>query len=182
MKSISMKKGQSYQISNIKRINKRKDVKRKNITLCSLHVWLNKNYKKPKQCSFCKEIKKLDWANITGIYDRNINNYIALCTKCHLRLDLGKKTDKFGRFKCSICKRYKSHSEFTKSKNKNFGIAHCCKRCNSKISTQRRLKIHYKSVLNVLCNRMKKNSKKTKNLENVNCENCLKILKDGGLI
>lgn len=51
-----------------------------------LHCWLIRNYGSPKECSLCGEvnpIKRYEWANISGEYKRDINDYIRLCKKCH---------------------------------------------------------------------------------------------------
>jgi len=57
-----------------------------------LHSFLRKNYKKPKTCQRCgASAPRLEWANISGIYDRNIENYTALCVRCHRRHDFAGK-------------------------------------------------------------------------------------------
>lgn len=57
-----------------------------------VHDWLHKHYGKP---SFCSNIncdnkgKRYEYALIHGKkYERNINNYIQLCSKCHRNYDL----------------------------------------------------------------------------------------------
>ena len=53
-----------------------------------LHKWIRKN--KPLQafCSNCKqEKKKLDIANISGFYKREINDFEWLCRMCHMNKD-----------------------------------------------------------------------------------------------
>lgn len=53
-----------------------------------IHAKLRRENKKPKKCSTCKtSSRRIAWANITGIYDTNIKNYVALCASCHNRLD-----------------------------------------------------------------------------------------------
>jgi hypothetical protein len=52
-----------------------------------LHKWLNRWKKKPRLCVFCGKEKKLDWANIDGLYRRAMEDYIALCRSCHVKYD-----------------------------------------------------------------------------------------------
>ena len=58
-----------------------------NISYGGLHCWINKHWVKKSNCDFCGEDKKIDWANKNGIYNRNKNNYLNLCRKCHLKFD-----------------------------------------------------------------------------------------------
>jgi hypothetical protein len=51
------------------------------------HTWLRKHHEKPKNCEYCNEEKKLDWASKTKEYEKDINEYIALCRGCHIKLD-----------------------------------------------------------------------------------------------
>jgi len=55
----------------------------------SLHTWLRSHHKKSGVCHFCgrTDAKVYDWANVTGIYDRNIENYRETCRGCHIKLD-----------------------------------------------------------------------------------------------
>ena len=53
-----------------------------------LHLWVRRHFPKPMLCEECsKEKSWLDLANITGVYDRDINNYRYLCRKCHMKYD-----------------------------------------------------------------------------------------------
>ena len=54
----------------------------------ALHAWVNRNLKKPDTCELCNEVKEwLDLANVTGIYNRDFNNWQYLCRKCHMESD-----------------------------------------------------------------------------------------------
>lgn len=56
------------------------------------HCWLTRNYGKPIQCDNLKCKKKsqyYDWANISGKYKRNRNDYFHLCRSCHKCFDMG---------------------------------------------------------------------------------------------
>jgi|26BtaG_2_1085354.scaffolds.fasta_scaffold03785_4 hypothetical protein len=58
------------------------------------HIWLRKHYKAPKYCEFCGKEKKLDLANLSETYTRDINNYEWLCRKCHLGMDTYTKQER----------------------------------------------------------------------------------------
>lgn len=53
----------------------------------ALHKWVKKRKIKPKLCGDCHKKKRLDLANISGEYKRNINDYRYLCKKCHSKFD-----------------------------------------------------------------------------------------------
>ena len=85
--------------------NKREDLKEKRIKKISgsnnyawkgdrvgyfgLHCWLRKTYGTPKYCDMCKSIteKKYVWANISGKYKRDRDDFLRLCDKCHKKYD-----------------------------------------------------------------------------------------------
>lgn len=79
-----------------KKAEKNPNWKGDNITYSSLHNWIVRNYGKPKKCSHCSttNAKKFEWANKSGKYLRNINDYIRLCVSCHRKYD-NKKNHKF---------------------------------------------------------------------------------------
>jgi len=56
----------------------------------SIHGWLEKNYGKAAehQCANSeKHQERLEWANIDGIYEKDINHFTVLCVTCHHRWD-----------------------------------------------------------------------------------------------
>jgi len=60
-----------------------------NVSYMGLHMWINFNYGNPRFCINCfstKE-KKYEWANISGKYRRDIEDFVRLCTKCHIAFD-----------------------------------------------------------------------------------------------
>lgn len=65
-----------------------------------LHKWLAYTYEKPTSCEHCGESKKLDWANKTGLYLREREDWLGLCRACHRMYDdamekqTGKKASK----------------------------------------------------------------------------------------
>jgi hypothetical protein len=60
------------------------------------HNWLQKHYRHPVVCEECGVKGKEDslgrwdiqWANISGLYLREVTDYRPLCIKCHARFDL----------------------------------------------------------------------------------------------
>lgn len=60
----------------------------------ALHYWLNRIMGKPIRCDHCGKPrttpKSMQWANISGKYHRDPNDYISLCPSCHKKFDLKK--------------------------------------------------------------------------------------------
>ena len=59
------------------------------------HMWLTKHYENEKtKCQNCgkskAEVSRLEWANISGEYKRERDDYICLCPSCHRKMDLKK--------------------------------------------------------------------------------------------
>lgn len=54
-----------------------------------LHAWVTKYKNKPKKCEHCGTIKakKYNWANVSGEYKRDLDDYIRLCKSCHNKFD-----------------------------------------------------------------------------------------------
>ena len=50
-----------------------------------LHKWLKRHKGIPFECEECGTRKKrrYEWANISGEYNRDLNNYRSLCVPCH---------------------------------------------------------------------------------------------------
>lgn len=63
--------------------------KGENITYGALHVWVKKEKGKPKYCEYdtTHTGKRFEWANISGKYLRDINDYRSLCVSCHRKMD-----------------------------------------------------------------------------------------------
>lgn len=56
----------------------------------SVHKWIVRWYGKATKCENpdCpKKSKVFDWANLTGIYEKNIKHFKQLCRACHAKLD-----------------------------------------------------------------------------------------------
>jgi hypothetical protein len=54
-----------------------------------LHRWLDRTLGRPRKCAKCgtTESKRYEWANISGKYKRETNDYLRLCRKCHCEFD-----------------------------------------------------------------------------------------------
>lgn len=61
-----------------------------------LHKWVRKYKLLPLVCSLCNSQKKLDWANVDGMYRRNLDDFIALCRECHKKYDQDRGTGRSG--------------------------------------------------------------------------------------
>lgn len=53
----------------------------------ALHFWVERNSEKPSKCECCGKKRKLDAANISGEYKRDISDWEWLCRKCHMTKD-----------------------------------------------------------------------------------------------
>ncbi len=58
-----------------------------NVGVDALHEWIKKYIKKPKKCIICKKEKRLDLANISQKYKRDLSDWEWLCRKCHMTKD-----------------------------------------------------------------------------------------------
>jgi len=65
-----------------------------NASYAAKHIWFKNNWVRPSYCEHCgknpPEIKRFEWANTTGVYTRNREDYLNLCTSCHMRMDQGR--------------------------------------------------------------------------------------------
>lgn len=56
----------------------------------ALHHWVSRWLGKPNKCSECGIVgygRKIHWANKSGIYKRELSDWIRLCSKCHGEYD-----------------------------------------------------------------------------------------------
>ncbi len=53
------------------------------------HSWVKKNKGLASECVKCKnpKAKRYEWANISHRYKKDLNDYMAMCTKCHKEYD-----------------------------------------------------------------------------------------------
>src|SRR6188508_2123787 len=56
-----------------------------NVSYHSLHDYLRYHMTKPELCQFCNDKPAMDIANISGVYNRDLNNYRYLCRSCHTK-------------------------------------------------------------------------------------------------
>jgi len=59
------------------------------VSYAGIHKWVNREFGKPKYCEFCNSVikKKYQWANISNLYLRDINDWMRLCQECHSKWD-----------------------------------------------------------------------------------------------
>lgn len=55
----------------------------------SLHTWVASKLGKPMECVKCgvKGLKRYHWANKSKKYNRDLNDWLRLCPKCHASFD-----------------------------------------------------------------------------------------------
>lgn len=73
-------------ISKSQKGTKSKRWKGDDVSYRELHKWLRKEKGVPKICEHCGK-KASDWANIDGLYRRNLEDFIPLCRSCHIKYD-----------------------------------------------------------------------------------------------
>jgi hypothetical protein len=86
-KGIPMSEAQKRKISQTKLAKRSEPNYKPSTNYEAIHCHLRRNYKKPDHCWFCGKKEKLHWANLTGFYSRDINDYRPLCRKCHFAHD-----------------------------------------------------------------------------------------------
>lgn len=60
----------------------------------AIHMWMQNNFGKANLCEGknCKKITQYyEWANISGKYKRNRNDWIKLCKSCHMLMDYARR-------------------------------------------------------------------------------------------
>lgn len=60
-----------------------------NVGYFALHDWVARQLGRPKKCENCgaTKHKKFEWANLSGKYRRDINDWVRLCKMCHVLID-----------------------------------------------------------------------------------------------
>lgn len=53
----------------------------------AIHIWVSRWKKKTGKCSTCPHRGYTEWANISGIYLRDLDDYAELCRLCHEEFD-----------------------------------------------------------------------------------------------
>ena len=66
-----------------------------NVGYGALHAWVKKELGLPDKCEHCDKDglfgQKIHWANKTGLYKRDITDWIRLCVSCHRKYDYKNK-------------------------------------------------------------------------------------------
>ena len=53
----------------------------------ALHDWVRRRLGKPQICYMCFSTKSIQWANKSHKYRRDVNDWMAICRKCHHKYD-----------------------------------------------------------------------------------------------
>lgn len=55
----------------------------------AIHYWIKQVLGKPSYCGHCRrtDLKKYEWANVSGKYLRDTKDWIRLCSLCHHKFD-----------------------------------------------------------------------------------------------
>lgn len=53
----------------------------------SIHHWVRNNFEHKSTCEHCEQPKKLDWANASGEYTLEREDWLSLCRSCHSKYD-----------------------------------------------------------------------------------------------
>ena len=61
------------------------------VKYAGLHMWIARHKDKPNNCQECGSDRFIQWANISGEYKRDLDDWIALCNSCHQKWDKGGK-------------------------------------------------------------------------------------------
>lgn len=106
-----------------------------------IHIWFNRNLKKPEKCQKCNKEARLDLANKSGKYLRDETDWEWLCRRCHMLSDgrmeqlinRSKAKARLPNKKCKLCDK-----DFVEQKNKKI---FCSQRCYFKF-----IQTHKKTV------------------------------------
>lgn len=62
--------------------------KGENVGYDALHDWVNRHKGKASICKHCgKDYGRIEWANKSHEYKRDLNDWIPLCKSCHIKFD-----------------------------------------------------------------------------------------------
>lgn len=53
----------------------------------ALHDWVRRHRGSPQMCEHCSGTKKVQWANKSGEYNRDLSDWLELCYWCHRKYD-----------------------------------------------------------------------------------------------
>jgi len=86
MKSHPQSLESRIKIGKSKEFDKNYNWKGDNVGYSALHKWVYKVLGKAIRCSNCRK-NSAEWANVSGEYKRNKNDWEQLCRKCHMEKD-----------------------------------------------------------------------------------------------
>ena len=68
-----------------------------NVKKSALHSWVQKHKGSPSECEHCgtTSAKQYDWANVSGEYRRDLDDFIRLCRSCHAKYDYSSRLPKW---------------------------------------------------------------------------------------
>ena|SRR5688572_23442853 len=58
-----------------------------NVGIVQVHKWVEKQLGRPERCSKCDAVGKVDLANISQEYKRELTDWEWLCRRCHMKSD-----------------------------------------------------------------------------------------------
>ena len=61
--------------------------KGENVGYDALHDWVKRHKQKATNCEHCGNEGYLEWANKSHEYKRDLNDWLALCKRCHIKYD-----------------------------------------------------------------------------------------------
>jgi hypothetical protein len=53
----------------------------------NLHSWIKRKLGKAKKCEQCGSTTRVQWANVSHLYKRDLDDYVQLCNWCHFKHD-----------------------------------------------------------------------------------------------
>lgn len=87
-----------------------------------VHAWMKRNFERPEACDLCGEkANRYDWANLTGEYRYDRQDWANLCKPCHAAYDLRKTHCPFGH-------------KYTEENSYYRGNRRDCRACGNKFS------------------------------------------------
>src|SRR3990167_3940283 len=99
--NIKHKKGIPLKLEHRKRISfsmpgeKSPFWKGEKVSYSGLHHWVASRLGKPSECAHCGfgglKGHKIHWANKSGQYKRNLEDWLRLCVSCHKEFDLNRQ-------------------------------------------------------------------------------------------
>lgn len=73
--------------------------KEDDVKYSGLHAWVERQLTRPECCSSCGDPGKVDLANISGEYKRELTDWEWLCRTCHMKKDGRMNNRESGKFK-----------------------------------------------------------------------------------